>query len=180
VNRAEKTKAIEELGQAFETAKGVFISDYTGMTVAEITDLRVELKKSETDFKVVKNRLALRAIDGLKDSASFEPVKEHFDYTTSVAFTYGDVSGSAKTLAKHMKANEKFKFKAACLEGKVISLAEMKALATLPSREELLAKLLGTFQAVPGGFVRVLAGVPEKWVRVLQAVKDKKAEEGDS
>lgn len=174
MNRAEKKESVEFLKDAFTKAKGVFAADYRGLTVEEITKLRFELKKSDTDLKVVKNRLALRALEE-KDIPEF---KKHLDYMTAVALSYKDPTSGAKALTKFAKENDKLKLKGGLVEGKVISLADIKALAQLPSKQELLAKLLGTLVAVPTGFVRVLNGVPAKWVYVLEAIRKQKEEKG--
>jgi large subunit ribosomal protein L10 len=174
VNRAEKVEATNELRDSFGKAKAIFTADFRGITVADVTSLRFELKKSQTDLKVVKNRIALRALDQ-KDYGTF---KSQFDYMTAVALNYGDPSAAAKSLTKFAGGNDKLKIKGAFLDGKVISLAEIKALSTLPSKNELLAKLLGTLNAVPTGFVRVLNGVPAKWVYLLDAIKRDKESKG--
>lgn len=175
MNRAEKTEVTNELRESFSKANAVFATDYRGLTVADITRLRFELKKSSTDLKVVKNRIALRAMDQ-KDYGQF---KTHFDQMTAIALTYGDAAATAKTLTKFADEHKELKIKGGYLDGKVISLAEVKALSKLPSRNELLAKLLGTLVAVPTGFVRVLNGVPSKFVYALEAIKKQKMEKGE-
>lgn len=174
MNRAERQQSVEDLKDTFGKAKGLFTTDFRGLTVEEVTKLRFELKKADTDLKVVKNRLALRALEG-QDVPEF---KKQFDYMTAVAISRKDPSASAKALTKFAKDNDKLKLKGALLEGKVVSLADIKALAQLPSKQELLAKLLGTLVAVPTGFVRVLNGVPAKWVYVLEAIRRQKEEKG--
>lgn len=176
MNRAEKAESINELTTSFKKAKGIFVADYRGLPVADITALRFELKKATTDLKVVKNRIALRALDGT--GADYGAFKTSFDHMTAVALSFGDVSASAKAITKFAKENDKLKIRAGYVEGKAVSLADVKALASLPSKNELLAKLLGTLVAVPTGFVRVLNGVPSKWVYLLQALKEKKEKAG--
>lgn len=171
MNRAEKIESANELKDCFDRANGIFVADYRGLPVADITALRFELKKSSTDLRVVKNRIALRALDKPEYTDSF---KKSFDHMTAVAVSYGDVSAAAKSLTKFAKENDKLKLKLGWAEGKEVSANGIKALATLPSRPELLAKLLGTLQAVPTGFVRVLNGVPSKWVYLLDAIKRNK------
>lgn len=172
MNRAEKIKRTEVLKDEFDKASAIFIADYRGIEVNQLTELRKELNKCETKFAIVKNRLALRAL-----SEKHKGIEEHFDYTTAVALNFGDVASAAKALTNFAKDNEQLKFKGGWVEGKTVSLAELKALATLPSREELLASLMGTLLNVPGGFVRVLNGVPSKFVYLLAALKDKKQQE---
>ncbi len=173
MNRTEKSEAEVVLREKFAKSSGVFVADYQGLTVAEVTALRFELKKVQTDLKVVKNRIALRALD----SSGYTPTfKAHFDRMTAVVLTQGDVSSAAKAMTKFSKENNKFKIRGGWVEGKEVTPEGVKALSTLPSKPELLAKLLGTWLAVPQGFVRVLNGVPAKWVYVLEAIKQKKSQ----
>jgi large subunit ribosomal protein L10 len=97
---------------------------------------------------------------------------------TAVAITYGDAAQAAKSLTAFAKDNDTLKLKAGYLDGKVISLNDIKALSKLPSKQELLGKLLGTLVAVPTGFVRVLNGVPSKWVYLLEAIRRQKESQG--
>jgi large subunit ribosomal protein L10 len=175
VNRAEKIESAKELSENFAKAKAIYVSDFRGITVEQITKFRFELKKSNTDLKVVKNRVALRAMADKNYDGAF---KAHFDYMTAVALNYGDPSACAKAMTAFAKDCDKIKIKGGLVEGKVVNLAQIKALATLPSKNELLAKLLGTMNAVPTGFVRVLNGVPSKWVYLLDAIKRQKEAKG--
>jgi large subunit ribosomal protein L10 len=174
VNRAQKQESVVQLKQTFDTAKAIFSADYRGLTVEDITKLRFELKKVGTDFKVVKNRIALRALEG-RELPEF---RKQFDYMTGIAITHDDPSAGAKALTSFAKTNDKLKLKGALVEGRECSLNDIKALAQLPSKPELLAKLLGTLVAVPTGFVRVLNGVPANWVYVLEAIRKQKADKG--
>lgn len=170
MNRAEKIQKTEELKEVFDKAEGFFIADFKGLPVSLLTSLRFELKKTGAEFRVVKNRLALRA---LKPETA-EQLNSKFDEMTGVAVSYRDIAAGAKTLSAFAKANDKFKLRAGFVEGRLINVAEIKALSELPSREELLAKLLGTFNAVPTGLVRVLNAIPSGWVNVLDAIKRNK------
>lgn len=174
MNRAERQQSVVDLKESFTKAKGAFTADFRGLTVEEVTKLRFELKKNDTDLKVVKNRLAIRALEG-QDLPEF---KKQFDYMTAVAFSWKDPSAGAKALTKFAKDNDKLKIRGGLVEGKVINLNDIKTLANLPSKPELLAKLLGTLMAVPTGFVRVLNGVPSKWVYLLDAMKRQKEQKG--
>ncbi len=174
MNRAEKQQATDELKENFEKAAALFTTDYRGLTVADITALRFELKKSKTDLKVVKNRLALKAMA----DAKYDGFKPQFDYMTAVAITYGDAAAAAKALTSFAKDKDALKLKGGYLEGKILSVNDIKALSKLPSKQELLAKLLGTLVAVPTGFVRVLNGVPQKWVFLLEAIRKQKEQGG--
>lgn len=170
MNRAEKVKVADELRECFQKAQGVFIADYRGLKVSQLTELRFALKKSGAEFKIVKNRLALRALE----PEVAKQLEKSFDDMTGVALSYGDVAAGAKTLTGFAKTNDKLKLRAGFVEGRVISTADIKALSELPSREDLLAMLLGALQGVPAGFVRVLNAVPGGFVNVLDALKRKK------
>jgi large subunit ribosomal protein L10 len=174
MNKAEKIEKTEQLKKEFEEADAVFVSDYRGLQANTLLKLRFELNKSGSRFKIVKNRMALRA---LKEDVA-KDMESHFDNMTAVTIAKGDVAASAKTLTKFAKDNEALKIRAGILEQKVISLAEIKALSTLPSREQLLGQLLSVWNQVPTGFVRVLNAIPGGWVNVLDSLKRKKESEG--
>jgi large subunit ribosomal protein L10 len=171
LNKENKQQVVTELHDKLKRAKAVFLADFRGMSVGKATNLRNELRKASVEYKVVKNTLL--------DLASRETDKEllntYFVGPTAIAFSYDDPVAAAKVLSRFAKEQQAtFKLKAGVLSGKVISVADIQALADLPSREVLLAKLLGTMQAPTANFVRVLAAVPASFVRVLSAIKDQK------
>jgi len=170
MNRAEKTQAIEGLQKEFTEAGAVFLTDYRGLKVNKLTELRFELNKAGASFRVIKNRLALRALE----PETAKSMETHFDDMTAVTIARGDVASSAKVLTKFAKNNENLKIKVGLLDGKIISVEEITALSKLPSRQELLAQLLGVWTAVPAGFVRVLNAVPAGWVNVLDSLRRKR------
>lgn len=174
MNRAEKQQAIEDFQKNLNDSDVVFISDYKGLTALQMTELRMAVNKAGGRMKVLKNRLATRAFEG-ETQTKVTPL---FDEMTAVTLVKGDIAASAKALTEFSKTYEAFKIKGGVLEGKVISLADVKALAELPSKEQLLAQLLAVWQAVPGGFVRLLNAIPSGWVNVLDATKRKKEQEG--
>jgi len=170
MNRAEKKERVEEFKKDLGDSDAIFISDYRGLTAKQMTELRLSMAKANTRMKVVKNRLAMRVFDGDNKNE----ILPHFDEMTAVAFAKGDVAASAKALTQFAKDNEALKVRAGLLEGKVISLADVKALSDLPSRDQLLAQLLAVWAAVPTGFVRVLNAMPNGVVNILDALKKKK------
>lgn len=173
MNKESKQQVVTELHEKLLKAKAVFLADFRGMSVEQATTLRNELRKASVEYKVVKNTL-LELASRETDSAV---LAEHYAGPTAVAMTYDDPVSAAKVLSKFAKEFEKqntFKLKAAVLSGKAISIAEIQALADLPSREVLLAKLLGTIQAPTSNFVGVLAAVPGSFVRALNAIKCQK------
>jgi len=171
LERADKVKQIEDLKDSFSRAQAAFITDYRGLKAMELTEFRRSLKDKSNEFKIVRNTLARRAISG----TDFEPLSEHFKGTTAIVFSYADAAGAAKTLAEFAKKQPKLEFRSAVLGTKVIGVNEIKALSELPSREELLAKVLGSLNAPMSGLVGVLSGVPRAFVCALSAIRDQKA-----
>lgn len=170
MNREEKLSVVEELSDKFAKASIAVVSDYRGLTVSDFEQLRIALKKCDSEVKVAKNTLLRRATQ----STSFASLGEHFKGTTAVALSYGDPVSPAKVIVEFAKSHEKLSIRSAVLEGKVLSLADLTALSTLPSKEVLLGQLLSVMQAVPTSFVRVLNAIPQKLVYALQAIKDQK------
>lgn len=173
-NRAQKIEIGEELKKNFESADAILITDFRGIGVMDLTKLRFELKKAGTSYKVVKNRIALRAINA--DLA--EQATAQFDEMTAVAIVNGDMSAAAKVLINFAKTNDKLKIRGGILEGKLLSAADVKAISNLPTKQQLLGQLVGVWAAVPTGFVRVLNAVPAGWVNVLDALRRKKESGG--
>lgn len=168
--REQKAEIIEKLKDRAGRASIAVVTDFKGLTVEEVTNLRVKLREQGVDFQVVKNTLARIALtDGPHDT-----IKDRFKEQCAVAFGYEDPVAAAKALVDYAKANKKFVIRFACLGGKVIDEAGIKALSTLPSKPQLLAQVLGTMNAVPTNFVSVLANVMRGMLNVLTALKDKK------
>ncbi len=171
MNKDSKKQIVSELHEKFQRAQAVFLTDFRGMSVEKATELRNELRKAGVEYKVVKNTL-LDLASRETDKTSLAP---HFKGPTAVALTYTDPVAAAKVLSKFAKEQQAiFKLKAGVLSGKAISVQDIQSLADMPSREVLIAKLLGTIQAPTSNFVGVLAAVPGSFVRVLNAYKNKK------
>jgi large subunit ribosomal protein L10 len=171
LNRENKQQLISELHEKLKNAKAVFLADFRGMNVTQATGLRNELRKASVEYKVVKNTLLELASRGTDKEA----LSSHYAGPTAIAFSYDDPVGAAKVLTRCAKEQQAtFKLKAAVLSGKAITVADIQALADLPSREVLLAKLLGTMNAPMTNFVGTLAAVPGSFVRVLDAIRAQK------
>lgn len=171
MNRENKQQLISELHEKLKSAKAVFLADFRGMNVTQATGLRNELRKAAVEYKVVKNTLLELASRGTDKEA----LSSHYAGPTAIAFSYDDPVSAAKVLTRCAKEQQAtFKLKAAVLSGKAISVADIQALADLPSREVLLAKLLGTMNAPMTNFVGTLAAVPGSFVRVLDAIRAQK------
>lgn len=171
MNKETKQQVVAELHDKLLRAKAVFLADFRGMNVGKATELRNELRKAAVEYKVVKNTLLVLASRDT-DKESLQP---HFAGPTAVALSYDDPVAAAKVLSKFAKEQQAtFKLKAGVLTGKPIAVSDIQALADLPSREVLLAKLLGTMQAPTANFVGVLAAVPGSFVRALDAIRNQK------
>lgn len=171
MNKQEKEKFIEDMRGRLQKAQATFLVDYQGLDVEAMNSIRTELRKSNTELRVVKNRLLnLASID--TDTAS---LKEYFVGPCALAITYDDVVAPAKALIQESAKTKNLEVKVGQISGKIVDLAGVKMLASLPSREILLAQTLSTMQAVPASFVRVLNGVLVKFMNVLKAVEDQKS-----
>jgi large subunit ribosomal protein L10 len=137
MNRTEKQQTIDSLNEQFRSIQSAFLIDYRGVKVVDATELRRKIREIDGCYLVVKNTLATLAA---KETA-LEKLEEHFQGPTAVAYHQKDVVGMAKVLTEISKTNPNFQFKAALVEGKVVSTGEIQALAAMPSREVLLSKL---------------------------------------
>jgi large subunit ribosomal protein L10 len=170
LNLEQKKAVVSEVSDAISGAQAAVLAEYRGLTVAQMTELRAQAREAGVFLRVVKNTLAKRAVDG----SDFACLQDQFVGPLAFAASPDPVA-VAKVLSQFAKANEKLVIKAGAMGGKVISLAEVQALAKLPSREELLATLARTMQAPIATFVRTLNEVPTKFVRAVAAVRDSKA-----
>ncbi len=174
ITKEQKSSEIAMLAEKFGKAKAAFLVDYKGMTVEQVTTLRKKLSPAGSEMKVVRNTLALRALQGLPES--HEAMKDSFIGTNAVVFAYEDASASAKALSDFSKEVELLQLKSGLMDGKRLNAQNVKALASLPSKDVLRAQLLGLFQAPMAGFVRTLSAVPTGFARVLQAKHDQQAD----
>lgn len=167
-----KQQITEDLHNRFAKSAIIVLTDYKGLDVTSINDLRRKLRESDIEYQVVKNTLLVRAAE----DTDVALIKDYFKGPSAVAISYDDPVAPAKVLTQFAKDNNKLEIKVGVLNGKVLDFQAIKALATLPSKEVMLAQLLSTINAVPTSFVRVLAEVPRSLVNVLTAIKDQKEE----
>ena len=167
-----KQQITEDLHDRFARSAIIVLTDYKGLDVTSINELRRKLRESNIEYQVVKNTLLVRAAEG----TDIALIKDHFKGPSAVAISYDDPVAPAKVLTQFAKDNNKLEIKVGVLNGKVLDVQAIKALATLPSKEVMLALLLSTINAVPTSFVRVLAEVPRSLLNVLTAIKDQKEE----
>lgn len=170
-----KQAVVAQLKEQLESAKGVVLTSYKGLTVAQDTELRRELREAGVSYHVVKNTMLRIAAK----EAGIEGIEEHLEGTTAFAFSTEDAVAPAKVICGFIKKNkledaEVLTVKVGMVEGKVIGVDEVKALAALPSREELIAKLLSSMNAPISNTVNVLQGVIRNAVYVLDAIRSQK------
>ena len=164
MNREEKTADVEALKASIGAAKAAVLTDFRGLSVADMTDLRRHLRQASVSYQVVKNTLARRAIEG----SPMAGLAGYFEGPTGVAISRGDPLAPAKALAVWAKNRPTFSVKAGVVEGVVMTPAELAVLAALPGRETLLSQMLSVMQAP----VRNLASVLHGQIRALAAVLD--------
>jgi large subunit ribosomal protein L10 len=176
MNRAEKTTLATELKDKFNRATVAIFADYKGLTATQADDLRKALRTHQAEVKVLKNNVARLVTKEGGMGAEAKSVMDAVVGPTLVAFAYGDPAATAKAIHKFAKDNEALKLKESLMGTKRIDASGVEELAQLPSKEVLIAKMLGTMNAPITNFVGVLAAVPRSLVTVLAAIEKKKAE----
>ena len=165
---AQKKAAVAELRDKFARAKGIFVADYSGLDVEAVNQLRRNLRtegEGEYEYRVHKNTLMRRAAKG----SEVESIVEYFSGPTALAISYGDPVGLAKTLVKYAKENQAFELRGGLLEGRPIGSGEVETLATLPSLDQIRAKLLGLIQAPAQKIAMVLCAPAGQLARLVEA-----------
>jgi len=174
VTKAKKVEQVEKLGKELKSASSMVVATYSKLTVAQDYELRNTLRGSGAKYRVVKNTLAERAAKGTK----VEEILKNLSGVTSIAYTAGDPVALAKALSKYAKDNPEFSFKAGVVEGRVISIREIEALATMPSKEEIYSKLLFLLNAPAQRLVTAMNAVGRDLAVVVgQGVEKKKFKE---
>jgi large subunit ribosomal protein L10 len=169
LNRQAKAAMIEEVSALVAKAESIIVAEYRGLDVDSVTRLRKEARSQGVQLRVLKNTLARRAVGDTPFAGLADKMVGPLVYGFS-----SDPVSAAKVLSNFAKSNDKLVVKAGAMPNVVMDEAGVKALATLPSREELLAKLMATMQAPIGQFVRTLNEVPARFVRTVAAVRDAK------
>jgi large subunit ribosomal protein L10 len=174
LTKEEKSDLIAEYEQGLAAAPHAFLLDFKGITVPQVTALRDKVRDSGGHYAVVKNTLALRAIDG----KALAELKEHFVGPTAVVYSMTDPVALAKALTDFAKDVPAVQLKGGLVESRSIAAVQIKDIASLPSREQLIAKLLFLLQSPIARLARVLAAVPQQLVVVLDQVRKQKEEGG--
>ncbi len=169
----EKDKIVQEIREKVARSQIGILTDFKGLKVEDMTRLRRQLHEASAELKVVKNTLLRRAA---ADDSPIGPLLSHFTGPNAITLGYADPVALAKILTKFAQEKPQLEIKAAVLGGQVLTAKDLEALSKLPSREVLLAQLLGVLQGVPTALVTVLAGVIRNLLNVLVAYRDKRAE----
>jgi large subunit ribosomal protein L10 len=170
--KAQKQELVTALATKLRRAPTVYVTDFTGLNVARISDLRRKLRAAGVEYVVVKNTLALRA---LKD-AQVSGLDAHLGGPTALVLGGADPVAAAKVLADFAKEDQKPAIKAGLVEGRTVTPAEVKQLASLPSKAELMAQLGGVLQAPLAGFVGAMNGLLYMMVGALEALQTKRSQ----
>jgi len=170
LTRASKEQLVSEYGGGLASAPHAFVLGFQGIKVGQADDLRRRIRESGGSYEVVKNRLALIAVKG----QALESLSEHFNGPTAVAFCNDDPVALAKALTDFAKDVPVLQFKGGLLDGQAVAGEEIRAIAALPSREELLAKLLYLMKSPISRFVQGLGAIPQQFVSVLSQISSQK------
>ena len=166
----KKKEIVKNLHEKFSRSKVIIVTDYKGLDVTTINDLRRKLGEEKIEYKVVKNSLLIRA----SDETDVALIKDYFKGPSAVALSYDDPVAPAKILTKFSEEYKQLEIKTGVMDGKVLDVGAIKKISTLPGREELLGQFLSVANGVATGFVRVLNAVPVQFLNVLQAIKEQK------
>jgi large subunit ribosomal protein L10 len=170
--KKQKQQDLEALTEQFKNAKAAMLVGFKGMTVSKDQELRNQLREAGVSYEVVKNTLARKASEG----TALEAARDQFKGVTAVALSTGDPVGLSKAIAKFTKANpEIFSFKAGIVEGKVVALRDVEAIASLPSKEELISKVLFLINCQAQRLVTVISAVPRNLAIVVKQIGEQKS-----
>ncbi len=173
MNKSEKEAIIAEVAEKIARASALYFADFTGITVAEETELRREFRKSGIEYTVVKNTLARKALERV---AGYDRVYDKLVGPTGIAFSYDDAITPAKIIKKFSDKTGKMTLKVAVLEKQIFDGAKLDELSKLPSRKELIASILGSLQSPISGIVGAVNAVARDLVGVIDAIEKKKAQ----
>lgn len=174
MNREEKAKIIEQLNKKAKEASIALVTDFRGLKVEDMEQLRSRLREQNIDFQVVKNTLARMALEGSPHNV----IKDGFRDCCAIAFGYDDPIVASKVLVNFAKKNKNFELRFASFQGEYLTPEKINDLSQLPSREELLSRFLRTCNAVPTNFVSLLGNVMRNFLYALNGIKEQKEQQG--
>jgi len=171
-SKQQKQKDLEALTEQFQNADAAMVVGFQKMTVSKDQELRNQLREAGVSYEVVKNTLARKAAEG----TPFEQAQDHFKGVTAIALSSGDPVALSKAISKFSKANpEIFTFKAGIVEGKVVALTDVEAIASLPSKEQLISKVMFLINCQAQRLVTVISAVPRNLAVVIKQIGDQKS-----
>jgi large subunit ribosomal protein L10 len=173
LNREEKKKAVAELKEKFQSAKGLVLTDYKGMDVSEMNALREALRKSSIEYRVIKNTLARIATEGTPASLA----KDSIAGPVGIAMDYEDSAKVAREILRFAKANDKFKVTCGVIDGAFCDREKLRAISELPPRDVLLGMVAGTIQAPLVKLGQLFTATVGNFAHALSALKEKRATE---
>lgn len=169
----EKTKTVTELTEKINKAKGILLTDFRGLNVTEISQLRQQLRQHDIEYRVVKNTLAKISVKQL----GLTQIMDYFEGPTAIAISLDDPLAPAKIISEYLKKNNKPAIKACLLQGQVYTGDDLLELTKLPDKNVLIAQLLGTINSPISNFVYALQNILQKMVLVLNSIKEKKEQQ---
>ncbi len=172
MTKQRKATVKADIAGRLQKANAAMVAEYRGLTVSELTELRVKLREAKAEFKIVKNRVAKVAIT--EDVQNIEALKPILKGPVGIVIAYGDPAAAAKSLIEFAKDRENFKVTGGVMEGRSVSAGQLKAISELPSKEVLLSRLVGSLISPHRGILGVLQGVQRNLVQVVNAIKDTK------
>ncbi len=172
ISRHTKEGLLQNYGDGLASSPHAFVVGFEGITVRQVDDLRRRVRENGGHYKVVKNRLALRAIEG----TPLQPLQEHFNGATAVAFSADDPVSLAKALTGFAKEHPRLVFKGGLVDGQAVDAGQIDLIASLPSREDLVTKLVFLLQSPISRLARGLGAITQQFVTALDQVAKKKAE----
>jgi large subunit ribosomal protein L10 len=172
MERKQKEQIVAEVAETLRKARGLFFTDFSGLTVEQVTELRREFFKVGIDYRVAKNTLIKKALEQI---SGYDKVYDHLAGPTAVAFAYDDPVAPAKIIQKFAEKHNKLSLKVCVLEQQVYDGSKLKELASLPTRKEMMASILGSIQSPLAGVPTVINAVMRDLVSVIGEIEKKKA-----
>jgi len=172
MKRTDKSQVISDVVEKITRTKSMFIADFTGITVEEVNELRREFRKANIDYKVVKNTLARKAMENV---TGYDSVVNNIVGPTAIAFSYDDPVVPAKIIKKFREKYQKLNLKVCVIENVVYDGSRLDEIAKLPSRNEMIAGILGSLQAPLSGVIGAVSAVMRDLISVIDAIEKKKA-----
>ncbi|ACF13640.1 ribosomal protein L10 [Chloroherpeton thalassium ATCC 35110] len=172
MNREEKSEIIQSVAEKLSKAQGVYLTEFSGLTVSEISDLRKQFREKDIEYKVVKNTLIKKALAHTKIS---DKLADGLKNTTAVAFGYDDPIAPAKIIKKYSDGNEKLKFKMASVDGTIFEAGQLDQLSNMLSKTENIGRIAGTINNVISGVPGTVNAVMRNLVSALEQIAKQKA-----